>query len=193
MKWNSDVKAYIEFFQDGCPLHLRPERCEGCGFKGIIHRHGHYMRVVVTLCSRHTLMIYRFKCPACKKTHSLIPTFIGSNRQAIWDVEEFIVENNEAGTALAELATNFPPPAGPYSEKTFWRWNTTWKQRMSAIQPFVTKQVLDKIPNMILPVGKDQPSTSKGWLLYFWHKWKNAFSEEGTIGFFHWLYRMCQA
>ena len=192
MKWDSDVKAYIEFFQDGCPKHIRPVRCLDCGFDGLLHRHGHYVRVVVTLSAEYAITIYRFKCPSCEKTHTLRPTFIGSNRQITWDVEESIVEKNENGTPLGELAKNFPPPAGPYSEKTFWRWKTNWKQRIVAIHPFIFKQVLDKIPNMVIPVGKDKPQTTKDWLLYFWHKWKDVFSTQEETGFFHWLYRMCR-
>lgn len=190
MKWNSDVKAYIEFFKDGCPTYLRPVRCLGCGFQGIIHRHGHYTRMVVTLCNEYTIIIFRFKCPDCGETYSLKPTFIGSNRQATWDVEESIVQRNETGMPLAELAKNFLPPAGPYSEKTFWRWTNIWKQRIETIHDFVFNEVLNKIPNLAIPVGKGKPQTTKEWLSYLWYKWKDAFLSQEDTGFFHWLYRM---
>ena len=187
MKWDADVKAYIEFFQDGCPKHIRPVSCLECGFDGLLHRHGYYVRVVVTLSSADIIKIYRFKCPSCEKTYALSPTFIGSNRQTTWDVEESIIEENERGTPLEELATDFPAPAGPYSEKTFWLWKKNWNQRIATVHTFIYKQVLDKIPNIVIPVGKDKPETTKEWLLYFWHKWKDAFPEKKDLGFFHWV------
>jgi len=190
MKWDSDVKTYIDFFQDGCPKHIRPVCCLECGFDGLLHRHGHYKRVVITLSDADIINIYRFKCPSCEKTYALKPTFIGSNRQTTWDVEESIIEENERGTPLAELAADFPTPAGPYSEKTFWRWKKNWSQLIAAVHTFIYKQVLDKIPNMVIPVGKDKPQTTKEWLLYFWHKWKDAFPAQKEYVFFHWVYRM---
>jgi len=145
MKWDSDVKAYIEFFQDGCPKHIRPLRCLKCGFDGLLHRHDQYERDVVTLSTAYTITMYRFKCPSCGKTHTLRPTFIGANRQATWDVEESIVEENERGTPLAELATDFPRPAGPYSEKTFWRWKADWNQRIAVVHNFIFSLAISNV------------------------------------------------
>ena len=193
MKWNSDVKAYIEFFQNGCPKHIRPLRCLDCGFDGLLHRHDHYVREVVTLSAAYSITMYRFKCPACGETQTLRPNFIGPNRQSTWDVEESIIEANESGTPLAELAEDFPPPAGPYSEKTFWRWKITWNLRLAKIHTLISQQILDKLPNMAIPVGKDKPHSTKDWLLYFWRKWRIAFPAQEFIGFFHWLYRICRS
>ena len=190
MKWNSDVKAYIEFFRDGCPKHIRPLRCLDCKYEGLLHRHDQYERKVITLSGTYSNMLYRFRCPDCGKTHTLRPTFIGAHRQATWDVEQSVVEENEGGTPLAELAADFPPPAGPYSEKTFWRWKRKWCQWINDKQGRICKKVLDKIPNIVIPVGNDQPPSTKEWLRYLWHKWTEVFPGPTWIGFFHWMYRM---
>jgi len=57
--------------------------CRICGYSGMLHRHGHYSRNVVTLFQHLSVDIQRFKCPSCNKTYSrlpccLIPYFIYS-------------------------------------------------------------------------------------------------------------------
>lgn len=50
--------------------------CSNCGYKGMLHRHGHYNRNVITLTQHFMISIQRFKCPCCGKTYSLIPSFL---------------------------------------------------------------------------------------------------------------------
>lgn len=192
MKWDTNVNTYILIFKDGCPNYLRPEICPHCGFKGLLHCHGHYNRTVITLIDKYTIVIYRFKCPCvtCSKTYSLKPSFIGAKRQATWDVEEDVFDNNEMGTPLAKLAEDFPPPVGPYSEKTFWRWQNGWNKRLEAIHPAIFKHVIVRIPQLPMPVGKDKPANTKEWLTYLWSKWKDFFPEDKHVGLFQWLYRI---
>ena len=57
--------------------------CRACGYSGMLHRHGHYCRNVITLYQHFLVKIQRFKCPHCNKTYSnlpccLIPNFIYS-------------------------------------------------------------------------------------------------------------------
>ncbi len=57
--------------------------CKACGYSGMLHRHGHYSRNVITLHQHIVIDIQRFKCPSCNKTYSrlpccLIPYFIYS-------------------------------------------------------------------------------------------------------------------
>ncbi|MGI5851724.1 MAG: DUF6431 domain-containing protein [Caldicoprobacterales bacterium] len=57
--------------------------CKECGYSGMLHRHGHYSRNVITLHQHLIIDIERFKCPTCNKTYSrlpccLIPYFIYS-------------------------------------------------------------------------------------------------------------------
>ena len=50
--------------------------CKNCGYSGMLHRHGHYDRNVVTLNSHFIISIQRFICPSCGKTYSLLPSFL---------------------------------------------------------------------------------------------------------------------
>lgn len=57
--------------------------CRTCSYSGMLHRHGHYSRNVITLHQHLLIDIQRFKCPSCNKTYSrlpccLIPYFIYS-------------------------------------------------------------------------------------------------------------------
>lgn len=50
--------------------------CPSCGYEGMLHRHGHYDRNVVTLYQHFIISIQRFLCPCCRKTYSLLPSFL---------------------------------------------------------------------------------------------------------------------
>ncbi|MBS4040147.1 MAG: hypothetical protein KGZ81_06060 [Flavobacteriales bacterium] len=50
--------------------------CSSCGYEGMLHRHGHYKRNVVTLTQHFVISIQRFLCPSCGKTFSLLPSFL---------------------------------------------------------------------------------------------------------------------
>jgi len=50
--------------------------CLSCGYEGMLHRHGHYHRNVVTLYEHFIISIQRFKCPSCGKTYSHLPSIL---------------------------------------------------------------------------------------------------------------------
>lgn len=50
--------------------------CKQCGYVGMLHRHGHYSRFVITLFQVFSIDIIRFKCPVCKKTFSCLPHYL---------------------------------------------------------------------------------------------------------------------
>lgn len=62
------------FFKEKNIRHLYG--CSCCGYEGMLHRHGHYDRNVVTFTQHFVLSIQRFLCPCCGKTYSLLPSFL---------------------------------------------------------------------------------------------------------------------
>lgn len=48
--------------------------CKNCGYAGMLHRHGHYTRNVITLYQHFNLKVERFLCPSCRKTYSRLPS-----------------------------------------------------------------------------------------------------------------------
>ncbi len=51
-----------------------PNSC--CHFEGRLRRHGFYERNVLTLLAVYVVFIQRYYCPACKRTASLLPSFL---------------------------------------------------------------------------------------------------------------------
>lgn len=50
--------------------------CPCCGYKGMLHHHGHYQRNVIATHQHFVINIQRFICPSCGKTYSLLPSFL---------------------------------------------------------------------------------------------------------------------
>lgn len=48
--------------------------CKNCGYTGMLYRHGHYTRNVITLYQHFPLRVQRFICPSCRKTYSRLPS-----------------------------------------------------------------------------------------------------------------------
>lgn len=58
----------------GCPNPL-------CHFEGRLRRHGFYSRNVLSLTGTFIIFIQRYYCPYCKRTTSLLPSFLVSRFQ----------------------------------------------------------------------------------------------------------------
>ena len=87
--------------------------CKVCGYSGMLHRHGHYSRNVVTLFQHFTIDIQRFKCPSCSKTYSclpccLIPYFIYSFNVVIFSLYCVYPLANKAAS-VCKLLHNINP------------------------------------------------------------------------------------
>lgn len=51
-----------------------PNPC--CHYEGRLRRHGFYTRNALTLLTAYVIVIQRYYCPVCKKTVSLLPSFL---------------------------------------------------------------------------------------------------------------------
>jgi transposase-like protein len=56
-----------------------PHPC--CSFEGRLRRHGFYTRNALTLLATYLIVIQRYYCPSCKKTVSLLPSFLAPRFQ----------------------------------------------------------------------------------------------------------------
>ena len=140
-----DVETYLELFKDGCPDSLRPMACSHCHEQLMLHRHGHYERTVYFLENQFLIVVYRFKCPNCNRVDGLLPSFVGKNQQAAWDIQETVLREQAAGASLANAAENLDDiPGGPYTEKTFWRWVSRWNKELPRWTPAVWAFVLER-------------------------------------------------
>lgn len=180
------VQSYLELFADGCPENLRPVECPSCKAMRKLHRHGHYKRMVFTLEEAYSIPIFRFKCPICGKTTSLLPPFIGEKEQTAWEVQEEVMRKQTKGQSLTQVAGELTAAGGPYSEKSLWRWTTRWNRLLRDSGNIFWTQILRVLPHIQLPVGKMKPRTEWGWLFKIWDQVKAEFGDDKL---FNWLYR----
>lgn len=71
-----DVKTYFERGKNNNFPNLYG--CYDCGYTGLLWRHGFYERNVITFNNLFSIFIQRYRCPNpnCKKTVSLLPSFV---------------------------------------------------------------------------------------------------------------------
>lgn len=85
--------------------------CPACGYKGMLHRHGHYDRNVITFYQHFIISIQRFLCPSCKKTYSLLPSFLIPYFIYTFDVVIFclylVFELHEKSSHICQILNNF--------------------------------------------------------------------------------------
>ena len=114
-------KAYLRKYENRSPD--TKIYCEDCG--GLMHKHGRYIRSVVTKDEIVQIPIFRQYCPACGKTISLLPDFlIPWARFATW-VREAAMTRRQIGFTWRQTAESTTAPAVRYSLRTLKRW---WKR-----------------------------------------------------------------
>jgi hypothetical protein len=197
MDWNQCVQYYLTVILalGGIPEEDRPKRCSNCGQEHrLLHRHGHFPRTVITLITSYVIPIYRFYCPLCESASSVIPDFVEKHHQVDLEMKEQIIEQNENGTSLADLAEQSDVlPGGPYSEKTFWRWTVTWDKRLHQVQPRLWIWLLERLPHFHLWKGQARPGSDWGWFLKLWKHARLLLPTMNSIGFLHFLNRFSRS
>ena len=80
--WHQDVMHDLTIVgTHGLPEEDRPKLCPKCQQREHLpHRHSHYERMVLSpsLCVK--ISIFRFRCPDCRYVHSVIPSFLDTDR-----------------------------------------------------------------------------------------------------------------
>jgi transposase-like protein len=189
MDWNENVKCYLETVALGIPEADRPKRCLRCGqTHRMTHRHDHFTRTVFTLGYPDgiEIPIFRFYCPFCKKTFSIIPTFVEKHHQTALDIKEEVIQCHEAGTGFPEVAKRTAMlPGGRYSAKTIWRWTKRWNERLTKLQPKIWNWLLSRFPHLHFPKGGD----GSLWLilLKLWTQIQQEMIDWRRIRFLHFL------
>ena len=105
----------------------RPEKCANCGAAGQMIGHGSYRRKVRDWERAYQIRIRRWKCKACRQTHSALPDGVighrwyvtGSIQEVLW--QRYGEKQNWAG--LAEQAGE-----GPHV-RTMQRWCKAFEER----------------------------------------------------------------
>jgi hypothetical protein len=191
--WNQNVKVYLEIVTPkGIPEKDRPQKCPLCGqSQHIPHRHGHFPRTVFSMTEPQgiEIPIFRFLCPDCDRTFSIIPSFVEKHHQMALDIKEKVIRKREEGATLPEVErSTIPLPGGQYSVKTIRRWTKVWNERLDRLQAEVWRWLLARLPHICFSKG----GAGSLWLVFFelWEPVRVKFIDWRDIGFLHYLNRL---
>lgn len=113
------VKAYLRLYGEKCPA--LSIGCRDCG--GAMHKHGRYWRTAVTSRKVYRVPIYRWRCPGCGRTVSVLPDFLVPYAQFVSLVREGVMRRRLRGLALAGIANRtYGGAVSGLSVRTVARW-----------------------------------------------------------------------
>lgn len=111
------LEQYLEILKT--PQECRPACCPACGINGL-WSHGSYYRKPDrspegTL---NPILILRFMCPHCRKTHSVLPECISPQRWYPWFIQQAVLIGLLARNSLRRLSQTLGP--GRSTCKRWW-------------------------------------------------------------------------
>jgi hypothetical protein len=185
-----NVNTYLQFCKNPNMDQIRPEKCPCCGGDGL-HVHDQYIRNVQEQGQSLEIPVFRFRCTnlECKKTMSVIPSFVGKYQRFTWDVQEEICVDVEGGKSLEQAADQVNPPTGPISSKTVWRWCKKCKEWIRETEDTFWNFVLSTEPTIPLPRGKDRAAST----LKYWQQIWSGLTNWVNVGVLHGLYLLRQS
>ena len=96
------VKEYQAESEKGCPY--QPESCPECATRGRLVKHGVYWRKPRDGEQVYRIVIYRWRCQACRRTVSALPDFVLRFRWYLLAVvSEVVVKRAEGKASWSEL------------------------------------------------------------------------------------------
>ena len=185
MKWDTCVNDYFKMVENGCPEEFRPTWCKHCQSEAKFYKHGSFTRSVLTMEELLEIKIFRFKCTACDKTCSVLPSFLRHNHTAALDVQEHVVQSHSKGVALRIISEQLSPQLA-FSEKTLWRWKNYWQKLLNKLKPDFWPTVLARFPHLLLPRGSNTPGSLWEWVFWVWGQTRLQLADK-PAGCFQWL------
>jgi hypothetical protein len=88
-----------------------------------LHEHGRFWRFAVTKRRQFKIPIYRWRCPICGKTISVLPDFLLPRIRFVTPVREAALKRRQFGQSFAKIAAGVASAAvGGIHPKTIKRW-----------------------------------------------------------------------
>ncbi|HEY0826844.1 MAG TPA: DUF6431 domain-containing protein [Bacilli bacterium] len=104
--------------------------CEDCGHT--LHKHGRYYRWVINKSEMIYIPIYRWLCPSCRTTLSLLPDFLVPWARFTTWVREAAMVRKRQGRSWHQIAATITLPQIGVSSSTVKRW---WKHYVKKAAP----------------------------------------------------------
>jgi Domain of unknown function (DUF6431) len=123
------VHEYVE----GCPgwVFPRPNECPLCRVVDTLIGHGFYERKALSPRQVYVLRIKRWYCKACRRTVSLLPSFLLRFRHYLLDViQSAVVTRVEDEASWAQVSQHCAMEGAP-SSRTIRRWCDAWAEHAS--------------------------------------------------------------
>lgn len=114
--------------------------CDACG--RTMHKHGRYFRSVTTTREIITIPIYRWVCPLCRITISLLPDFLIPWARFATYIRESTVAKILRGESYGGIARSITALSVRVSRCTVRRWWKRHIQRASALSLWLSGQLL---------------------------------------------------
>jgi len=111
----------------------RPELQFTCANPGcnrrVLHEHGCFWRVAVTKRRQFKLPIYRWRCPGCGQTVSVLPDFLAPRVRFVTPVREAAMKRRQLGQSFKRIARGVASAAvGGIHPKTVKQW---WRRHLA--------------------------------------------------------------
>lgn len=156
------VKQYLQAYGSKSPAEA--QGCPRCGRR--LRRHGRYWRSVVYDQGRERVPIYRYLCPPCRETFSLLPAFLRPYSHFAFEVREAAARMLAAGEKVAVVAEQLcqDHQAGGISGRTLCRWLQGWRQRAQPLSTSVIERILHLVPGFDVTPYLPATQRPRGWL-----------------------------
>ena len=140
------------------------QRCPICGRR--LRKHGRYFRSVVLGQTLERLPVYRYLCPQCRKTFSLLPAFVrpyGHFGLPVREAAARMLSRGEKVDALSERLCQSPKTGG-ISGRTLRRWLQGWRRKAQALTESVIERILYLAPGFDVTPYLPEVNRPRGWL-----------------------------
>lgn len=127
-----EIQNHIE--NEGHKACPRPALCGHCGTVGRMVGHGSYRRKPKDLSRAWWVRVRRWRCQACRRTTSCLPSFLLPWRHyLVWVIQAVLVRRLEAGASWAEVVagcSDWQPGVAPLpARRTMQRWVGVFSSR----------------------------------------------------------------
>lgn len=156
------LKRYVDECTNRAPA--GEQRCPICGRR--LRKHGRYFRSLVLGHTLERLPVYRYLCPQCRKTFSLLPAFIRPYAHFGLSVREAaarMLSRGEKVDAVTERLCQ-SPKAGGISGRTLRRWLQGWRRRARTLTQLVIEGILRLAPGFDVTPYLPRTNRPRGWL-----------------------------
>lgn len=138
LSFGRSCKAYLRLYRiEGPSLKLC---CDDCG--RLLHKHGHYYRWVTTTDEMIHIPIYRWLCPDCRTTVSLLPDFLVPWARFTTWVREAAIVRKRQGRTFRQITQSITTPILGVSITTVKRWCKRHRIKAGATGLWICSQLV---------------------------------------------------